>query len=124
MEEPPPPPEKPKPSFFRAKDRKLHIMQALIPRNAAQVARISTSFSASFSDLLKQQRSESPSELPLGQRTWSMPADSPLLHQPESPESPLEKSTWSIGPGEAHVEPGMGHGSMGAYVNGMEPGSV
>jgi hypothetical protein len=37
-----------RPSFFRAKDRRLHIMQALMPgpRNAAQAARIAASFAA------------------------------------------------------------------------------
>ena len=46
VEEPRPPPvPEARPSFFRAKDRRLHIMRALMPgpRNAAQAARIAAS---------------------------------------------------------------------------------
>ncbi len=47
MEEPRPRPVlEARPSFFRAKDRRLHIMRALMPgpRNAAQAALIAASF--------------------------------------------------------------------------------
>ena len=49
MEEPRPPAVlEVRPSFFRAKDRRLHIMRALMPgaRNTAQAARIAASFAA------------------------------------------------------------------------------
>ncbi len=42
----------PRPSFFRAKDRKLHIMRALMPgpRNATQAARIAATFAPAPAD--------------------------------------------------------------------------